>query len=402
MKKWPLATTALVAGVLSPQAAYATDTWCQSATVGCGTTATTVTGSISGAVLHVTNTDASGSGSAINGTVTNTGSSGVAGFNNSTGGKGVYGESDGATGYGVYGTSTHDIGVYGTSSDNIGVEGNGSSSTNGLGVYGYAGFGSGTGVKGEAAGSTGTGVYGLANGSSASAIYGTSTNGYAGYFNGLTEVNGNLVVEDNTSIYGSLTVTGALTASGGCTGCSDLRMKKNVKPLTGALDQLLELREVTFEWIDPTKHHHERETGTQVGFIAQDLEKIHPQWVNPEGYKSKEGETFRTIDLHEIEALEVGGIRELKMRNDALEAKTGKQQAEIDELKEAVARLRNGTDPISGTPGFGHGVLALFALGVTGASSLAVKLALKRMGMSLATALGLLLAGRKKEDKKLP
>jgi hypothetical protein len=339
MKRWTLAATALAAGVLSPQAAYASDTWCQSAPIACMSTATTVTASVSGAALHVTNSDASGSGSAVNGTVTNTGSSGVAGFNNSGGGKGVYGESDGTSGYGVYGTSTHGTGVYGTSTDDIGVYGKSSAAGNtdgaGSGVFGNASGNYGAGVWASASHTNGYGLYAVANGSGASAVYGTSTNGYAGNFQGFTEVNGNFVVEDDESVYGSLTVTGALTVTGGCTGCSDLRMKKNVKPLTGALDQLLELREVTFEWIDPQKHHHERETGTQVGFIAQDLEKIHPQWVNPEGYRSKDGETFRTIDLHEIEALEVGGIRELKLRNDALEGRlalaegrNGKQQAE--------------------------------------------------------------------------
>jgi hypothetical protein len=330
MKKELIVLAATLAASISQKAEAAG--FCSSNPCTGGSGETSISYNTAGPAFLVTNTD-SATGSAVKGVAhyagntSNAPASGVAGFNTGNGGYGVYGQANGGGGIGVYGSTTGNIGVQGQSTSSGGI-----------------------GVSALATHSNGTALYAEADGSSAYAVEGVSANGYAGYFSGLTEVNGNLVVEDNASVFGSLTVTGALTVSGGCTGCSDLRMKKNVKPLTGALDQLLELREVTFEWIDPTKHHHERETGTQVGFIAQDLEKIHPQWVNPEGYKSKDGETFRTIDLHEIEALEVGGIRELKMRNDALEAKTGKQQAEIDELREAVARLRNGTDPISGTP----------------------------------------------------
>jgi Chaperone of endosialidase len=366
----------------------------------CGANETSVTTSAAPG-LKVTTTGGNG----ISGNTDNSSSSGVIGANtNTSSGNGVYGESSG-TGIGVNGSASGGIGVYGSDSNGgVGVRGV-SNVGGGYGVYGSSSADNGIGVYGLASydevdsyanyggyflsdGPNGVGVYGEADDTGGYGVEGVSTNGFAGYFVGGVLITTNLFVD------------GDVTISGSCSGCSDLRMKKNVKPLTGALDQLLQLKEVTFEWIDPTKHHHERETGTQVGFVAQDIEKIHPQWVNPEGYKSKDGETFRTIDLHEIEALEVGSIRELKAENDALKNQSAKLQAQLDKQQAEIDEIKNGKDPISHGPGFGPGMLALLATLFAGGTGLAMKLALKRMGVSLATVVGLLLAGRKKDDEK--
>src|SRR5262249_1150885 len=48
---------------------------------------------------------------------------------------------------------------------------------------------------------------------------------------------------------------------------SDRRLKKNIEPLSGALDRLLQLRSVTYEYKDPEKSH--QLPGIQTGFIAQ-------------------------------------------------------------------------------------------------------------------------------------
>jgi hypothetical protein len=161
----------------------------------------------------------------------------------------------------------------------------------------------------------------------------------------------------------------------------------------------LRLRGVSFNWKDPSQHGNA--VGTQRGFLAQEYEKVFPEWVitGPDGYKS-----IGTAGLH---AFEVESIRVLKTKLDALQVENealklqaeetkNKQQAEIDELKVAFARMKNGTDPISGGPGFGTGTLALFGLGLAGSMGLVMK----RMGLSLAMAVGLLLTGRKRNDEK--
>src|SRR5205814_299720 len=118
----------------------------------------------------------------------------------------------------------------------------------------------------------GVGVYGYASGTGGSAVYGYATGGasWAGYFSG--------------NVY----------ASGSITQNSDLRLKKNVMPITEPLDELLQLKGVTFEWEDPDAHGHQ--TGTQRGFIAQDVEKAFPGWVGTD----RKG--FKALSLQQIEA----------------------------------------------------------------------------------------------------
>ncbi len=133
------------------------------------------------------------------------GTGGVVG--NSTNGAGVYGSGitglfgngEGADGYGVYASgntgvygSGDAVGVYGTSANSTGVIG---ISTNYVGVYGSGS----TGVTGVSSG--GPGVYAQSDTGWAVDAYGTSTatgvlagsaNGWAAWFNGDVEVDGNL------------------------------------------------------------------------------------------------------------------------------------------------------------------------------------------------------------------
>jgi len=54
---------------------------------------------------------------------------------------------------------------------------------------------------------------------------------------------------------------------------SDSTLKKDVSTITGALDKVMQLRGVNFKWID------EREPGNQVGFIAQEVNRVVPEIV---------------------------------------------------------------------------------------------------------------------------
>jgi hypothetical protein len=108
---------------------------------------------------------------------------------------------------------------------------------------------------------------------------------------------------------------------------SDRRLKKNIAPLNGALERLLKLRSVTFEYKDPEKVHQFK--GTQTGFIAQDVEQVFPEWVteNAEGYK--------TVSIRGFESESVQAIRELRQEKDA----------QIAALRQELAALRNLVSP---------------------------------------------------------
>jgi hypothetical protein len=157
--------------------------------------------------------------------------------------------------YGVQGLST----VTGTGS-RTGVRGNASGGSANYGIYGYA---SGT--------STNYGIYGSASG---------GTTNYAAYF------------------AGNVTVTGTFSNP------SDINLKKNINPLAGSLKKILNLQGVTYEWksenelanfkkkSDSNRKDEDNSfnfpKGTQIGVIAQDVEKVLPELVqtNSEGIKS--------------------------------------------------------------------------------------------------------------------
>ncbi|MCA9293711.1 MAG: tail fiber domain-containing protein [Phycisphaerales bacterium] len=102
---------------------------------------------------------------------------------------------------------------------------------------------------------------------------------------------------------------------------SDRRLKTNIAALDGALDQLLQLRGVTFEYKDPDAINEL--SGPRIGMIAQDVEQVFPDWIDTrdDGYKSL---TYRGF-----EALTVEAMRELREEKDA----------EIRMLRERIERL---------------------------------------------------------------
>lgn len=169
-----------------------------------------------------------------------------------------------------------------------------------LGTWGYLGF-NGFG--------TGAGVAGIATGAAAS----------SGYFQGGIGV----------LIDGDLTLTGtgnAIKPGGGPWAApSDARLKKNVRSLDGALEKMLSLHGIVFEWKEPEKQGDL--TGIQMGLLAQDVETVFPQWVGSDrnGYKN--------ITTRGFEALTVESIRELKAENEALKAKIIEIEAKLNRVQ---------------------------------------------------------------------
>ncbi|MDP7506026.1 MAG: tail fiber domain-containing protein [Candidatus Woesearchaeota archaeon] len=135
--------------------------------------------------------------------------------------------------------------------------------------------------------------------------------------------NGNVGIGDSSPDYGLDVVddinsddcfreAGAQVA-GTCT--SDIRLKKNIKPLQGSLDKILELEPVEFEWkegIDELGGTIRYVEGRQVGLVAQDVEPVLPHLVHERnGYLSVE------YNL-EMQMMLVNAIQELKEENQEL------------------------------------------------------------------------------------
>jgi len=169
-------------------------------------------------------------------------------------------------------------------------------------------------------------------------------------YSGISD-NGSLTVQANVFTYGStLTLwngNGYKPGGGSWASTSDEHLKKNIRPLTGALDKLTQLRGVTFEWINPEDHANQ--TNAQSGFIAQEVERVFPDWVSQVAAGEHDKSLTSDGKVHTLtlpfayDALVVEAIKELRQEknvelqevNHRLEA----QRAENAELKQRLEAL---------------------------------------------------------------
>jgi len=101
---------------------------------------------------------------------------------------------------------------------------------------------------------------------------------------------------------------------------SDLRLKRDIEPIEGALETVEQLQGVSFRWKDAEK---DTQFGRVRGLIAQDVEKVIPEWIktDPDGYKR--------LEPIGVDALLIEAIKE--------------QQKQIEELKAEVLKLKKGS-----------------------------------------------------------
>ena len=103
---------------------------------------------------------------------------------------------------------------------------------------------------------------------------------------------------------------------------SDARLKRNIEPIEHALDDLLLLRGVTYQWKDPASQGNM--AGTYTGMIAQDVEKVFPEWI------SEDANGYKHLTVIGFEGLVVEALREMRAEKDA----------EIAELRDENVALR--------------------------------------------------------------
>lgn len=110
---------------------------------------------------------------------------------------------------------------------------------------------------------------------------------------------------------------------------SDIRLKKNIQPLpSNMIDKLKLLRGVTFNWNDlRMKNYPSDPNPTQIGVIAQEVEKVFPELVNTDlkGFKSVQYDRFGPILMEAV-----------KEQQTQIEG----QQKEIADLKTEVSSMK--------------------------------------------------------------
>ena len=143
----------------------------------------------------------------------------------------------------------------------------------------------------------------------------------------------------------ALHVVGAAcsTGGGGLTACaSDKRLKENVEPIKNALSTILQLNPVSFTWNKISEKEFGYKTGQKdIGVIAQEIEKINPEWV-----RTTQGD-YKAVNDTFVKWYSVKAIQELKLENDRLSSKYAsllddqkKVSDENAKLREEIATLR--------------------------------------------------------------
>ena len=129
-------------------------------------------------------------------------------------------------------------------------------------------------------------------------------------------------------------VDGNICATGSIGSCSDERYKKDVMPLEQALDTIAALRGVSYRWKTDEFPEREFTDEPQIGFLAQEVLAELPEVV------AQDAEGYYSVDYGRLTPVLVEAIKELSVKNSALEARVASlesMQAELAEVRAAVA-----------------------------------------------------------------
>ena len=152
--------------------------------------------------------------------------------------------------------------------------------------------------------------------------------------NSMTYSAGNVGIGTTSPSY-LLHVNGTAYAVGAAGALSDIRHKSDVKTLPdGALGLVSKLRPVSFQWKDPKDDGMK---GEQIGFIAQEVEKVLPSVVLTQNDKDK----TKGLKYTEVIPVLAKAIQELKVDNDNLRAANDNETAQIKALTARVNALES-------------------------------------------------------------
>ncbi len=95
----------------------------------------------------------------------------------------------------------------------------------------------------------------------------------------------------------SLRGNGNATLAGTLTQLSDMRLKKNIRPIENIDEKINQINGMYYQWEDESKNQNQ-----QIGFIAQEIEKVFPELVETDekGYKSVAYANFSPILVEAI------------------------------------------------------------------------------------------------------
>jgi len=135
-----------------------------------------------------------------------------------------------------------------------------------------------------------------------------------------------LDVTGNGQFSGNLTVNGSINAP------SDIRLKTHIETLTNVLEKIDNLRGVRYEFIDQKKYA----TGSQIGVIAQELQKEFPELVvtKPDGYLAVNYTQLTGVLIQAIKEQQ----QEIKSMKESLDLHTKQIESMMKMIQELKAK----------------------------------------------------------------
>ena len=162
-------------------------------------------------------------------------------------------------------------------------------------------------------------------------------------------VRGDLQVEGEASFFDTTNFDAFVSVQSGCYygswgSCSDFRLKKNINLIPNALNRILNLKGVSFNWRTDEFPKFNFEEGSNLGFIAQDMENVFPELVRTEknGYKSIAYDNLTPVlveaikEQQKIISNQTAEINAIESELNILKSELNEQKKEIERIKKSL------------------------------------------------------------------
>ena len=155
----------------------------------------------------------------------------------------------------------------------------------------------------------------------------------------VVDINGQLNVQGQLTTV-SMNIDGLLNAQS-VAMTSDARLKKDIQPLTRALDSILQLQAKTYRWKEDTTFANKQD----IGLVAQEVEKVFPELVaeNEQGYKGIAYSKLTAVLIEAIKEQQEAFTRDVSDLEDAitvLEAENAQLKAMMsNDIEALLARV---------------------------------------------------------------
>ncbi|HBK83764.1 MAG TPA: hypothetical protein DDZ41_09245, partial [Flavobacterium sp.] len=148
--------------------------------------------------------------------------------------------------------------------------------------------------------------------------------------------NGNIGIGTNAPAY-TLHVNGSVAGTAAYVNLSDKRLKTNVQPITDALNKVMQLKGISFDWNQKADKTLELDNKNHLGFLAQEVEKVLPQVVST----AQDAMQTKSVAYSDIVPVLVEALKELKAENDMLKLQLQDQSNSMNSIKEKLEVLLN-------------------------------------------------------------